>query len=79
MPDERIDAAALCARLDALGMSKADLARLTGRGPSIVTLWCNGKRRVPAYVARCLDLHEQNRQFRRAAWKVAAGAGAALP
>lgn len=66
------EAATLRARLEALDMSQADLARLTGRGPAIVSLWCSGKRRVPVYVTHCLDLHEQNRTLRRAAWKAAA-------
>lgn len=73
MPDDRLDSAALRARLEALGMSQADLARLTGRGASIVCLWCGGRRNVPAYVGRCLDLYAENRRLRRTAWKAAAG------
>lgn len=72
MVEKSLDAAALRDRLEALDMNRADLARLTGRKPSIVTLWCNGRRRIPAYVINCLDLHEQNRRLRRAAWKATA-------
>lgn len=67
-----MDSATLRARLEALEMKQADLARLTGRGPAIISLWCSGKRRVPGYVGRCLDLLAENRRLRRAMWKVAA-------
>lgn len=61
-----ITATDLRSRLDALSMSGADLARLAGRGASIVSLWLSGKSRVPAYVTKLLDLHAEVRALRAA-------------
>lgn len=60
------DGEALRRRLVEIGMSQAELARLTGHRPEAVTRWVHGKRPVPAYAWTVLDLSEQISQVRAA-------------